>query len=358
MRINKILMLAAWLLVSGVVGAAESVVELNPTHPDRYTVVKGDTLWDIAGRFLTKPWRWPEVWKANPQIENPHLIYPGDVITLTADAHGNPELRVERGSQRGATVKLSPRVRAEPLQKAVPTIALTHIQPFLTQARVAAAQQLEGAPYIVASADQHLISGVGGKIYVRGLPAEAAPGTRFDIVRQGKPYRDFRGDGESSKPEDILGYETLHIGQARFEQAGDPTTLTVVEAEREVLIGDRLLPLEGGSVEPHFIPRAPAGPIEGRIISVLDGVSRIGQYQVVALNLGTQQGIAPGHVLAVYQDGEVVRDTISAKRGDSVRLPDERAGVLMVFRSFERVSYALIMEATGALRVYDVVKNP
>ncbi len=365
------------LLISALVltSAAAATIALNPKHPDRYVVVKGDTLWDIAGRFLHEPWRWPQVWKGNPQIKNPHLIYPGDVITLRY-RNGVPELGLERGDRRGATVRLSPRVRSEPLIQAIPTIPPDAIQQFLTQTRPVALEEMESAPYIVASADEHLISGVGGKIYARSVqetndahaqseavatPATAlavTPGTRFGIFRLGDPYYNSSSRTERHSKEDIIGYEGIYVGEAALDSPGDPSTLLVTSAKREILIGDRLLRLEERAVNQSFMPHPPNKPMEGRIVSVVDGVTRIGQYQVVALNLGNQDGVEVGHVLAVYQQGETIRDTVSPERNDTVQLPDERAGIVMVFRSFERMSYALVMQATGPLRLYDVVRNP
>lgn len=340
------------LFLTALAVAAEQV-ELNPKHPERYTVVKGDTLWDIAGRFLAKPWQWPDVWKTNPQIKNPHLIYPGDVIVLSY-RNGAPQLHVERGgaAERGSTVKLSPKVRVEPLEQAIPTLPLNAIQAFLTQTRVVDKQEMETAPYIVASAGEHLISGPGGKIYARGF-ADGQDVARFGIFRLGEPYRD-----PDAQDNAVIGYEGIYVGEARMEKPGDPASLVIARAVREVLNGDRLLALEDRGIEHNFLPHAPAQPVEGRILSVVGGVTRIGQYNVVALNLGKQNGMEVGHVLAAYQSGDAVRDTVSGKRGERVQLPDERAGLIMVFRVFERMSYALVMEANGPIRLHDAVKNP
>ncbi len=381
--------------------AAAATIALNPKHPDSYVVVKGDTLWDIAGRFLREPWRWPEVWKGNPQIKNPDLIYPGDVITLsyrdgvpelslerghndalpdTSSGNRNsaPELSPGRGDRRGATVRLSPQVRSEPLEQAIPTIPPDAIQQFLTQTRPVALEEMENAPYVVASADEHLISGAGSKIYARAIngqagadarakskvvatqdtPPAAAPGTRFGIFRLGDPYYNSSSRTERNNKKDLIGYEGIYVGEALLDSLGDPSTLLVTSARREVLIGDRLLHLEDRTVNQNFMPHPPNKPMEGRIVSVVDGVTRVGQYQVVALNLGNQEGVEVGHVFAVYQQGDTVRDSVSPGRNDTVQLPDERAGIVMVFRSFERMSYALVMQATGSLRLYDVVRNP
>lgn len=320
---------------------AAGEVPLNPAHPDRYVVKRGDTLWDIAERFLRDPWLWPEVWHINPQIENPHLIYPGDVISLVY-VDGKPRLVLQRGRP---TVKLSPQARPQPLDEAIPTIPLDVIGPFLSRPRVLEEPAYERAPYIVSSADEHLIAGAGDRVYVRGL--SRGPG-RYTVLRRGELYRD-PDTGE------VLGLEAVHVADARLQRPGDPAVLVLVSSSREAIVGDRVLPVEEGRYTDRFLPRAPKHRVDGRIISVLDGVSRIGQYQVVVLNRGRREGVEPGHVLAVYQTGEVIEDPV---RGGKVKLPDERAGIVMVFRTFDKVSYALVMRATRSIRVLDRVRNP
>ncbi|MEO5573818.1 MAG: LysM domain-containing protein [Gammaproteobacteria bacterium] len=381
MQWSGIVLLAVVITMSSV---AADTITLAPGHPDRYVVVKGDTLWDISGRFLSQPWRWPQVWKVNPQIKNPNLIYPGDVIALNY-RNGVPELTLERGgSKRGDTVKLSPEVRSEPLDQAIPTIPPDAIQQFLTQTRPVALEEMQGASYIVANAGERLASAAGEKIYARGVGSKpkpsdlnaresaqlteaqsaaapitpAAPGTRYGIFRLGDPYYNLTTPIERPTKEDLLGYEGIYVGEAVLETAGDPATLLITRSRREALIGDRLLPLEERAINQNFFPHPPTQPIEGSIVSVVDGVTRIGQYQAVALNLGTQHGVEPGHVFAVFQRGAKVRDDVSEERNDTVQLPDEPAGIVMVFRTFERVSYALVMEASKPLRLYDVVRNP
>ncbi len=339
---NKTLagLLAAALVT--LVAHAAGGVPLNPDHPDRYVVKRGDTLWDIAERFLRDPWLWPEVWHINPQIENPHLIYPGDVISLVY-LDGKPRLVLRRGRP---TVRLSPRVRERPLAEAIPTIPLDAIRPFLSRPRVLDEAAFERAAYIVASADEHLIAGSGDRVYARGIGE--GPGARFAVLRRSQLYRD-PDTGE------VLGVEAIHVADARVQRGGDPATLVLERSTREALVGDRLFPVDESPYTDNFFPRAPDRPVEGRIIAVFDGVSRIGQYQVVVLNRGEREGMAPGHVLAVYQAGETVRDPV---RREKVTLPEERAGVVMVFRTFDRVSYALVMKATRAIRVLDRVRNP
>lgn len=347
------LLLALALFCGSAVQA--DTVKLAPDHPDRYVVMRGDTLWDISARFLEDPWMWPEIWHINPEIANPHLIYPGDIIRLEW-VDGKPVLKLERpGSDAGAgglrTVKFSPATRTTHLDSAVPTIPMDAIGQFLKYPRIVSEAELEHSPYVVASSEDRLISGTGNKVYARGIKDDGI--TRYDIVRRGQLYRD------PDNRRDILGYEAIHVGFATVTRDGDPATLTIEDAEREVLPGDRLLPLAEDEVNQYFLPRAPQADIEGRILSVLDGLARVGRLQVVALSKGAREGLEPGHVLAVHQTGEVIRDNFAARRADrSTKLPNERTGTVMLIRVFDRVSYGLVMEAERDLRVLDTVTQP
>lgn len=343
MAIKKLLGLVTALLFA--VSLHAEPIALAPDHPERYVVVKGDTLWDISGRFLQQPWLWPEVWYVNPQIENPHLIYPGDVISLVY-VDGRPQLRLERGQ---ATVKLSPTAREERLDQAIHTIPIDAIRQFLTHPLVVDEDELDTAPYLLTAADEHVVAGAGDRIYVRGVANEAA--RDFSLYRTGGQYQD-PDSGE------ILGYKAQYIGDARLNAFADVSTMTLVRTNREARAGDRLQPVSEDEIHTHFTPHAPAQEIEGRIIDVVDGVSQIGQYQVVAINRGSREGIEVGHVLAVYQAGAMVADPTSANRRELVRLPDEHGGELMVFRVFDKVSFGLVMKATRALHVLDIVRTP
>ena len=335
---------------------------IKPDYPERYVVKKGDTLWDIAARFLHDPWLWPQVWHINPEIRNPHLIYPGDVIVLYRDAEGKPYLTLEGSggvrpsipkAPRGIeTVKLSPRARYESIEKAIPTIKRSVIEPFLQRPRVVTEEEIEDAPYIVSSYEDHLISGTGNKIYARDVQDETLGG--YDVVRPGRVYR----DPDSGK---VLGYEVIRLADARVMRGktgeDEIVTLNIVDSTQEVLNGDRLLPPEEQQIDFHFFPRPPKEAVDGRIIAVHNGLSQIGQFNVVVLNKGARDGLEPGHVLAIFQDGGTARDPQSFL-GSSVELPDERAGILMVFRTYDKVSYALVMEAYRSLHVNDQVANP
>jgi hypothetical protein len=342
--------LSATAILLGASVALADTIKLKQDHPDRYVVVKGDTLWDISARFLESPWRWPEVWSFNPQIENPHLIYPGDEVYLEYDAQGRPILKVSRGQP---TVKLSPQVHASRVDAPIATIPLDAIRQFLGQPRILSEREIQNAAYIVSGKDDRLISGAGDQIYARGLIPGQDPDSRYAVLRVGKPYRNPGADRD-----DILGYEAIQVAEAQVMDFGDPSTLRITDSNRETLLGDRLIPKKASGLDRTFIPRPPATPIDGQIISVIDGVSRIGQFQTVVINKGEQDGLETGNVLAVYQRGNTIRDNYSERRGEMVTLPDQRAGIALVFRTFDRVSYALIMESYLDMRVYDMVRNP
>jgi hypothetical protein len=316
---------------------------LRADHPDRYTVVKGDTLWDISGRFLRSPWRWPEIWHVNQQIANPHLIYPGDELELVY-IDGQPQLRLSRGP-----LKLSPTARATPWDGAIPTIPIDAIGPFLTQAYVMQEGQLEKAPYIVDFGDLHIVGGAGQKAYVRSIDDSGQ--LKYEIVRPGGPYRD-------AETGEILGYEARYIGTSQLQRTGDPATIFINSTKLEAIIGDRVIPAGEEKATANFTPHAPPMPIEGSIISVLDGVSQIGQYSIVVIDRGMKDGLDPGTVLRIDSGGQVIRDIVTPNSRDTVRLPEEQAGLLMVFRSFERVSFGLVLYATDVMNIFDKVRNP
>lgn len=344
------------------------VVEVNPDHPQQYTVQEGDTLWDISGRFLVEPWHWPEIWQVNPQIENPHLIFPGDIISLTYDGD-RPVLSLRRGSGGGRLVKLSPSVRVNDRSRAVPTIPIEVIRQFLTRPLFINENEMDDAPYIVSSYEQHLVIGPGVDIYVRDL-AESDNNQKYSIYRKGPEYVSM----VNGSPE-LLGYEAMYIGEAEVKAYGDPATAVVTDAVREVMVGDHLMPQSSDEVYASFMPTTPDADIQGSIISAQDVLSEIGQYQVVVLDRGADDGVEVGNVFGVYQSGRVVQDKIatsgkksyddwglieylgkSQARGEAVTLPNVRAGVIMVFRTFDRVSYALVMEALRPIHLQDAVK--
>jgi len=355
--IRRIYLSLLFLLLSSFAFAGD--VELNPNHPQQYTVVRGDTLWDISGKFLKYPWHWPVIWQANSQIKNPHLIYPGDLLTLVY-RNGKPMLKLTRGSK---AYKMSPKVREITLEKAIPTIPLAAIKAFLTRPQVLDENTLKLAPYIVATSDERLISGAGDKVYARGFKNENDK--HFSIFSQGQVYKD-------ATTQEILGYEAIYKGDAWVTKMADPATLDIHESTQEILVGDRLLPVVEDDYEMNFLPRSPDHEINGNIISVFNGVSQVGQYQIVVLDRGARNGLEVGHVLSIHQAGKTVIDPVLSGREDetyfnvhnkdvdrnqTVVLPDEGAGIAMVFKVFKKVSYAIVMKANRAIHLNDKVSS-
>jgi len=325
-------------------GALQAAVDLHENAPETYVVKKGDTLWGISGMYLQQPWRWPELWDVNPQIDNPHLIYPGDELYLVW-VDGQPRLRVRRGRD----VKLEPNMRVTPLDLAIPVIPLDEIGPWLLRHRIADAEGLNNSAYVVAGDQQHLLSAPGDAIFGRGLFPEGE--RAYGIYRAADAYVD-------PVTEELLGYQAKSIGSAKLlsDNTDEVTELQVTRIHEEVRIGDRLLPLEERVLDAAFYPRAPDVEIkDGFMIAVDGGVSQIGDMSIVVLNKGKRDGIEIGHVLAVYQAGELVFDKVAES---NVLLPDRRAGLAMVFESFEKASYAVILKASRPLKVMDKVKNP
>ncbi len=318
------------------------VVELEPHHPLRYTVSSGDTLWSIAARFLKDPWLWPEVWYVNPQIRNPHRIYPGDVIELVY-VDGRPRLQLQEDVRR---VRLSPQIRTEPLAAPIPLIPYAEIAPFLTQPHVIDEATLARQPYVLRPFEAHqLIVGANDQVYVRGV--EPLVGTLYQVVRRGKALY----DPESGE---LLGHEAVHAGVLRIVQPGDPAVARITESRQEIMAGYRLLPMQETALT-DITPHAPRQAIRGRVISIYNGIAQAGRNQVVTLNLGRHNGLTEGDVLAICQDSGQVRDP---QTQEQIRLPDRRAGEILVFRVFDKVSYALIVRSSRSINVRDLVRNP
>ncbi|MGH8454004.1 MAG: LysM peptidoglycan-binding domain-containing protein [Nevskiales bacterium] len=322
---------------------------VSPGAPLRYVVKKGDTLWDIASHYLKEPWKWPELWYGNPNIKNPHLIYPGDVLYLTY-VDGRPRLSREPPDSGASGVeKLSPRVREESLSEAIPTIPGDAIRAFLRGSRVVGATELDAAPYIVEFVGGNLIGGANMVAYAKGLGPDAI--TNHSIVRKGEVYR----DPESNE---ILGYEASYTGSASLRTPGEPARVNLDTTVREVLVGDRLLPQdETDLLASAFYPHAPDAGLQGYIIAVTGGVSQISKYQIVTLNKGARDGAKVGQVFSIYQAGRQVRDPYGNANA-TVILPEEKAGLLMVFKTYERVSYALVMKSTRSIHLLDKFRTP
>jgi hypothetical protein len=352
MSMKKLIAVALLVITSSIFAADPA---LNPNHPDSYTVVKGDTLWDISGRFLRSPWRWPDVWYANSQIKNPHLIYPGDVISLTYDANGKPILSVKRGHP---TLKLSPGIRSERLDRAIPTIPLDAIQQFLTRPLIVSEEELKEAAYIVQPAGEHVVAGAGDSVYVRGLKDNKK--AKYSLFRPGQVYKNPPINGEAD--DEILGYEAIFVGEGQltyFKKDEEVSTLALTSSTREARLGDRVFPLDDKNFNEQFMPHAPANEVEGAIIAVFDGVSQIGKYNTVVINRGKREGMEVGHVLSVFRRGEIVPDLVHKDdRDNAVKLPDEKAGAILVYRVDEKVSFALVMQAVLAMHLHDAVRKP
>ncbi len=331
---------------------ASSGPALAPGAPDSYVVKRGDTLWGISKMFLKEPWYWPEIWHVNPQVHNPHLIYPGDTLRLVY-IDGQPHVTLERGN----VVRVEPRVRSEPLAEAIRTIPYEIVAAFMSKPAVISAEAYKKAPYVLAAKDKHVVMADGNTIYARGFQEPAEPGTQYNIMHLGQKLK----DPDSG---DVLGYDGIFTAAGKVTHRGDPASLVLTESARETLAGDRLF---SGSVDVplDFVPSAPKVKVNGQIISVHDGVEMIGQYQVVVVNRGARNGLVPGNVLGIYRRGEVVPDreknrmvhnlTLFAK---NVRLPEERTGTFMVFKTFDRISYGLVMEAKSTIKVLDRIENP
>lgn len=368
--------------------AATSMNDLQADAPSEYTVQKGDTLWAISGKFLKEPWKWPQIWQMNrEQIKNPHLIYPGDIIRL--DRSGlSPSLSLIAGGAiaEGNVVRLQPRTRVETLAAAVPTIPGSAIGPFLTQPLVVDPGAMDTLPQIVATEEERVIVGAGNTAYVSGL--RSGDPINYQIFRPGESFID---------PEtgEVLGFEAIHVGDARVKRFGSPSTIEITRARQEINQNDRLMPAREMSF-PSYIPRAPDKLIKGVILSVRGSVSDIAQYSIVTINRGSRDGVEVGHVLATMRRGDqlvrntrppligdlfgfgkksmdvkpnpIVPDTIVAnadpkapapvRASEALVLPDERSGLVFVFRTFEKLSYGMIMKSVRPISVGDVVQTP
>lgn len=324
-----------------VVERVSGPVPLAEGHPNEYVVQVGDTLWDISATFLRDPWFWPEIWYVNPDIENPHLIYPGDVLGLIY-IDGQPRIT----NIRASTYRMSPQARITPLSQAISSIPFEDISAFLSSGVVLEKDQADALPYLLRTRGDHLIASAGNEVYVRGVSTDAS-GTRYSVIHVGDPLID-PDDGR------LVGYHGILIGEGRLRRGGDPATIALTMSKQEAIIGDRFLP-ESVDVPLNFFPRSPSRVIDGRIMAVVGGVTQIGQYQVVVMNRGASNGLSVGDVLDVFKAGETIKDRF---QGGKVTLPDEEAGTIMVFKTYDRISYGLVMEATDAIHILDAVRNP
>lgn len=342
---------------------ATAPLELAENAPDRYVVVKGDTLWDISGKFLKSPWRWPEIWQLNrEQIQNPHWIYPGDIVYLDKAADGQPRLRLGKAFGKGMvvsdlrpevvgnTLALQPQVRvAEGEKTAIASIPAALIEPYLTKPLVIDPQTLQRAARFIATQEGRVILGTGDVGYVRG--SDTGEVTEFQVFRPAKPLYDPR-------TKKAIAYEAVYLGTAKLVRKGDPATVMITSFTQEIGIGDRLLPAEPPKLI-NYVPRAPENQVEGRIVSIYGSVGQGAQLSIVTMNLGREQGLEVGNVLAAWQYGRTIVDkTEPDRKKRNLVLPDERNGELFVFRVFDNISYALVMRASAPIDVNDRVTNP
>ncbi len=326
-------------------GGARAPVVLRPDHPQTYTVVPGDTLWSIARRFLQNPWQWRNIWRRNPQIRNPHRIYPGDVLKLSYDASGQPLLEVSDRAEV-PLLKLSPEVRVETLTQPILPVPRDAVESFLTRALVVSEAQWKEAPYIVADDDNQMLYTDRDRVYARGALLDQP---RYQVFRPGDELRE-PGSGR------YLGTAGVYKGEAVLDQEGDPATLTLTRTVAPVRAGDRLIELEPENELYNFDPHPVPPDTEGFILANLDNdVTQITQYSSVILNLGAQEGLEPGHVLAIYSQDRKIEDSIS---GGTVTVPGERSGLVMIYKVHDLVSYGLVMQAERFIRLQDRVTTP
>jgi hypothetical protein len=316
--------------------------------PDQHVVVRGDTLWDISGKFLENPWCWPKVWGMNrEQIRDPHWIYPGQVVYFDRVAG-----RLSLGKPVGgaADVRLSPHIRTEMLgMDAIPAIPASVIEPFLLQPLIITENEFRDAPRIVATQEGRVFLGQNDKAYVRG---DLKGGTAFQAFRPGKPLKD-------PVTKELLGYEAAYLGSLKLQRQSpddaEAHTLIVNSSAEEMGVGDRLIPVPSTPML-NYVPHAPEQQIDARVVSIYGGVTHAGQNQIITINRGKEDGIDLGTVLRLSRFGQIVPDPTDNKK--PVKLPDEEYGTVFMFRVFDRISYGLIMQVTDAVQVGDVAKSP
>lgn len=329
---------------ASIVALAAKPIQLADDAPDSYTVKRGDTLWAISGKFLKEPWRWPEVWRLNrEQIHNPHLIYPGQVVLL--DRNG-PKLSIGRPL---GPAKLQPQVYEDTVSQAIPSIPTADIMPFLSQPLIVDDATLNGSAKIIATQESRVMVGAGDVVYATGVKDEAQG---WQLYRPAKPIND-------PITKELLGYEAIYLGSANLTRPGEPATLSVTAAQQEIGRGDRLVPASKPDVL-AYSPHAPDKEITGQIIGLYNsvGTGETGRNYIVTINRGTREGLEVGHVLAIYRTGSEVTYREGSAPKEIYTLPEERYGLLFVFRTFERMSYALVMNSSRPVAPLDIIKTP
>jgi len=391
--IRKLIHFAFAVMLTGVVMAQD--VSIRTDHPGEYVVVKGDTLWGISGRFLDEPWQWPAIWQANPQIENPHLIYPGDVISLVY-VDGIPQLRLSRGGADRpdvpGTVRLSPKIRIVDNDDAINAIPLDAIKPFIRDLRVLTPGEFAGLPYIVSNETNRITATYSDVTYARGLNAQV--GEEYAVVRLNSIYDEDEKTGEirrvlpqqnwkkpqniknpnispwnqtlpwDQRPKNPVGYEMVEVSRVLVRQTGDISVLDVIRDRTEVLVGDYILPVDSKGYDSTFFPHAMDNvPDDLRILATKDSLYGVGQNQIVALSGGSRQGLESGHVFSVFRPGIEVKDRVAYRYGSFAEeahphLPDEYRALVMVFRTFDDISYAMVMSGDNVVRAFDTLHHP
>ena len=323
----------------------QAPVVVRPDHPQTYTVAPSDTLWSIAGRFLQNPWQWRQIWRQNPQVRNPHRIYPGDVLRFSYDANGNPQLELSQGGEV-PLIKLSPEIRVDTISQPILPVPRAAIESFLTRALVLSEAEWKALPYLIADEDQKVVYVDRDRVYGRGATFDQP---RYQVYQPGEPLRE-PGSGRS------LGIAGVYQGEARLEKDGDPATFILSRTVMPIRAGARLVEMEHEEELFNFEPHPVPPDTEGFILSSLDrDTLQITQYASVVINLGHQEGLEPGHVLAIHNQDRQVVDPVS---GQTVMVPGERAGLAMVYKVHDLVSYAIVMEATRFIRSQDRVSTP
>jgi hypothetical protein len=384
---NKTIISLILLMTLAFPALAAETGAIREDAPERYTVQRGDTLWSISGKFLKDPWKWPELWKMNQeQLKNPHRIYPGDVIVLDRAAQQLTIAQPGSAAAQSSTIRLSPRVRAEALPDAsIPPIAPSSIEPFLSRPLVVGQTELDRLPFILATQENRVAIGAGNIAYAEGIEKGA---TNFQVFRRGDPLI----DPETSE---LLGYQAIHLGEARVIRHGAQSTIEITKSSQEIYTGDRLLPVTKEVPTFAYVPRAPAKPVRARIISTYGNLGETGPAGIVALSRGSRDGLEVGHVLAISRsqstaqfemrqqplfgrqgplgsdrpvtyyseeitprDGPLLANPKPIRPEDVAKLPDESYGLVMVFRTFDRAAFGLVMQASRPVALNDVAANP
>ncbi|MBL7002944.1 MAG: LysM peptidoglycan-binding domain-containing protein [Gammaproteobacteria bacterium] len=341
----------------------ETVIVYEAESPELYTVQKGDTLWDISSHFLRDPWFWPEIWYKNPQIDNPHLIYPGDQLAIIYVGGKKKVQLVKRADDESLepiplidrptslkVVKISPRIHSKTIDSTIPNIPIESIRQFLVRPLLIDEEELANSAYILDSQNSHLANSAGDTIYVRGIKPEANKG-KYNIFRPNKPMRDPVTD-------EIYGYEALYLGEAKIIKHGDPASLFITSSTREILRDDRLISVNNADIDRDYFPTPPKEKMEGQVISILGGISQIGQFSTIAVNLGQRDDLQVGHLIQINRQGQAIRDESEEDPDFLIKLPDERSALAIVVKSYEKMSYCLILEANTPVKAGDLVVTP